>query len=51
MGKKSWFDFHYKEVNGKLIRRFPGYKIRSWYYNHLYKRKELKRLFHEREFK
>jgi hypothetical protein len=45
MKKKVWFDFVYKfDANGKLKRRFPGFKIRHWFYINIYKRKELKRL-------
>ena len=45
MKKKVWFDFVYKLKDGKLKRRFPGFKIRHWFYINIYKRKELKRLF------
>lgn len=42
MKKKVWFDFVYKLKDGKLKRRFPGFKIRHWFYINIYKRKELK---------
>lgn len=45
MGKKVWFDFVYKfDANGHLKRRFPGFKIRHWFYLNIYKRKELRKM-------
>ena len=41
--KKNWWDFIYKLGKDMRVKhKFPGFKIRKWYYVHVYKRKELK---------
>ena len=42
MKKSGWREFIFKQKGNDIVPKFPGYKIRSWYYTHIYQRKWLK---------
>lgn len=42
MIKKGWEEFVFKQKGYNITPKFPGYKIRNWYYINIYQRKWLK---------